>query len=62
VEKVSADGAFDEHQILATATAIATDVLPRYATLRAATDTIEAVLPSSLYPFPTYGDLLYGGY
>ena len=62
VEKVMGEGAFDEHQVLATAQAIANEVLPKYQTLRAAADTIEGTVPARLYPFPTYSDLLFGGY
>jgi glutamine synthetase len=62
IDKVMAPGALDEHHLLATSAKIAEEVLPRYAALRAATDTLEAVLPANVYPFPNYGDLLYGGY
>lgn len=62
IEKVMAPGALDEHHALATAAKVAEEVLPRYAALRSATDTLEAVLPANVYPFPNYGDLLFGGY
>ena len=36
------------------------EVLPRMAELRAVCDEAETLTASSYWPFPTYGDLLFG--
>jgi glutamine synthetase len=42
------------------ANAIKDRVIPRMCELRAACDEAEAMTAASYWPFPTYGDLLFG--
>lgn len=60
VDKVSASESMEEHQIFKTARVIADDVLLKYQKLRETADALEGILPSDLYPFPSYDEMLFG--
>ena len=46
--------------VTAEANFVRDEVLPRMAELRAVCDEAETLTASSYWPFPTYGDLLFG--
>ncbi len=62
VAKVSGDEALEENVILQTAHVVADEILVKHENMRAAADSLEAVLPAHLYPFPTYGEMLFNSY
>ncbi|HPE16967.1 MAG TPA: hypothetical protein PK597_08430 [Oscillospiraceae bacterium] len=49
----------DGEEGLAHATYMRDAVLPAMGELRAVGDELETLVPSDLWPFPTYGDLLF---
>jgi glutamine synthetase len=58
-ERVTAGDALDHHSLAKTAKAIAEQVLPKLEELRSTADQIEALIPASHWPFPTYRDMLF---
>lgn len=55
LEKASAEGS----SALKQAEAFSKTVVPAMEALRTDADKLEAIIPAALYPFPTYGDLLF---
>ncbi|MEY3903803.1 MAG: hypothetical protein RL189_3109 [Pseudomonadota bacterium] len=58
-ERVTAGDALDHHHLPKTAKAIADQLLPKLEELRATADQIEAIVPASKWPFPSYQDMLF---
>ena len=60
LERTAAEVPKDSGDTLAVALAYKSGVLPVMAELRRAADELESAVDSSLWPYPTYGDLLFG--
>ncbi|MBM3382898.1 MAG: glutamine synthetase type III [Betaproteobacteria bacterium] len=58
-ERVTSGDAFEHHELAKTAKEIAAQLLPKLEDLRSTADALEALIPASKWPFPTYQELLF---
>jgi len=59
LERVTSGDALEHHELPKTAKEIAVQLLPKLEELRSAADLLEAVVPASKWPYPTYQDMLF---
>jgi glutamine synthetase len=59
LERVTAGDALEHHELAKTAKEIASQLMPKLEELRTTADSIEALIPASKWPYPTYQDMLF---
>jgi glutamine synthetase type III len=59
LERVTSGDALEHHELPKTAKEIAVQLLPKLEELRSTADLLEAVVPASKWPYPTYQDMLF---
>jgi len=60
LEKITAGDALEHEHIMGTATAIASQLLPKMDELREAVDLLESIVPAAQWPYPKYTEMLFG--
>ncbi|KAB8033204.1 glutamine synthetase III [Fluviispira multicolorata] len=59
-EKIANDESFEHHNLNNTTEFIAQNIVPKLVELRNSVDLLESLVPSALWPYPKYSEMLFG--